>query len=104
MRLFWPFIAFFLSPLMSSAAVNPDDAAKAIRALDWHAGPQTENVASKATLKTDSTLAFLDDANSKTFLELTGNIPEAGNFILLSTKNNWWVTFSFNPDWLCQRR
>lgn len=97
MRLFSLFFVFSFLPFVASAAVNPDDAADAIRALDWHVGPQTENVASKATLKTDSTLAFLDEGNSKKFLELTGNIPESGNFVLLSTKHNWWVTFSFNP-------
>jgi uncharacterized membrane-anchored protein len=97
MRLFSLFFVFSFLPFVASAAVNPDDAADAIRALDWHVGPQTENVASKATLKTDSTLAFLDEGNSKKFLELTGNIPESGNFVLLSTKHNWWATFSFNP-------
>lgn len=97
MRLFSLFFVFSFLPFVASAAVNPDGAADAIRALDWHVGPQTENVASKATLKTDSTLAFLDEGNSKKFLELTGNIPESGNFVLLSTKHNWWATFSFNP-------
>jgi len=97
MRLLSLFFVFCFPPFVASAAVNPDDAANAIRALDWHVGPQTENVASKATLKTDSTLAFLDEGNSKRFLELTGNIPESGNFVLLSTKHNWWATFSFNP-------
>ena len=97
MRLFSLFFVFSFLPFVASAAVNPDDAADAIRALDWHVGPQTENVASKATLKTDSTLAFLDEGNSKKFLELTGNIPESGNFVLLSTKHNWWATFSFSP-------
>ncbi len=97
MRLFWLFLAFLLSPLVAGAATNPDDAAQAIATLDWHVGPQTETVASKATLKTDSTLAFLDETNSRKFLELTGNIPESGNFVLLSTKYNWWATFSFKP-------
>lgn len=96
MRLLFFFIFGFI-PFVANAAVNPDDAANAIRSLDWHVGPKTENVASKATLKTDSTLAFLDEGNSKKFLELTGNIPESGNFVLLSTKHNWWATFSFNP-------
>ena len=97
MRLLSLFFVFLFSPFVASAAVNPDDAAQAIRALDWHVGPQSENVASKATLKTDSTLAFLDEGNSKKFLELTGNIPKSGNYVLLSAKHNWWATFSFNP-------
>jgi len=91
------FFVFCFFSFVASAVVNPDDAGQAIKALDWHLGPQTENIASKATLKTDSTLAFLDENNSKKFLELTGNIPESGNFVLMSTSNYWWATFSFDP-------
>lgn len=97
MKLFSFFFALCFFPFSSLAAVNPEDTAKAIRSLEWHIGPKTEQVASKATLKTDSNLAFLDEVNSKKFLELTGNIPDSGNFILFSTKNNWWATFSFDP-------
>lgn len=97
MRLHSLIFVILFSPFVASANGNPNEIARAIRALDWHVGPQTEIVASKATLKTDSSLAFLDEVNSKKFLELTGNIPESGNFILLSTKHNWWATFSFNP-------
>ena len=97
MRLLFVFITLFLFSLEANAVKNPDDAARAFKALDWHIGPQIEDIASKATLKTDSSLVFLDEANSKKFLELTGNIPESGNFVLLSKKHNWWATFSFNP-------
>lgn len=91
-----PLFFVLLLPFVASAATNPNDALNAISALDWQVGPQVENVASKATLKTDSSLAFLDEENSKKYLELTGNIPEPGNFVLLSIKHNWWATFSFN--------
>lgn len=88
---------FCLFPFITNAAVNPVDQVKAMKALDWHVGPQSENIASKATLKTDTTLLFLDESNSKKFLELTGNIPDPGNFILFSSKDNWWAAFSFKP-------
>jgi len=78
------------------AEEKPGEAENPFHKLDWHKGPQTENIASKATLKTDETMAFLDEANSKKFLELTGNIPESGNFILVSTQKDWWATFSFD--------
>lgn len=97
MRLLSLFLVVLIFPFAASASVSPDEAGRAIRALDWHIGPQTENIASKATLKTDSSLAFLDEENSKKFLKLTGNIPDPGNFILLSTKYKWWATFFFNP-------
>jgi len=98
MKLIPLFFILFL-PFMASADTtpNPDDTLSAIRELDWHIGPRTETIAAKATLKTAQGFAFLDEANSKKYLELTGNIPEMGNFILLSIDHNWWASFSFNP-------
>jgi len=40
---------------------------------------------------------FLGEADSEKFLKLTGNLPDPGYFIVLSPKDNWWATFSFNP-------
>ena len=91
-------VVLAMLPFLAHAAANQESSEDGLRALDWHEGPQTENVASKATLKTEAGLLFLDESNSKKFLELTGNIPEPGNFILYSQKNNWWAAFSFNPS------
>ena len=96
MRLSPLFFSLLFLPLFAIAEDNVDDTTTAIQSLDWHVGPQTENVAGKAQLKTDETLAFLDESNSRRFLELTGNIPESGNFILLSMDHGWWATFSFS--------
>jgi uncharacterized membrane-anchored protein len=76
----------------------PKDADSPFTALDWHRGPATENIASKATIKTVEDLSFLDEANSKRFLELTGNVPEEGNYIIVSDSSEWWATFSFDPS------
>lgn len=91
------FFTLCFASLTVAAEGNPEESPNEFQKLDWHLGPQTEDIAAKATLKTDETLAFLDEANSRKFLELTGNIPESGNFILASTESNWWATFSFNP-------
>lgn len=77
-------------------ALTNEERLTALRALDWHIGPQTENVISRATLKTPPGGMFVDEANSKKFLELTGNIPEAGNNIFYAPEG-WWAAFSFNP-------
>ncbi len=68
-----------------------------IASLDWHKGPATEDIAAKATIRTDADLSFLDEANSLRFLEMTGNIPEEGNFIVASESAQWWATFAFDP-------
>ena len=68
-----------------------------IAKLPWHSGPGSERIGPQAVLKTDAKLAFLEEASSRKFLELTGNIPEDGLFVLASSDNDWWATFTFNP-------
>ncbi len=97
MRPYWFLLFVMFTPLLAGAAEDRKNNLNEIRALDWHVGPGTETIASKAILKTDDTLVFLDDVNGAKFLKLTGNIPDPGNFILLSGKDNWWAAFSFNP-------
>ncbi len=91
----------FVLGLATGTAAFADDASAAeqnpIAALDWHKGPATEDIAAKATIRTDADLSFLDEANSRRFLELTGNIPEDGNFIVVSESQQWWATFAFDP-------
>ena len=94
-------LAFGLALAASPVFAQDDAAAEAdspFTTLDWHRGPATENIASKATIKTVADLSFLDEANSKRFLELTGNVPEDGNFIIVSDSDEWWATFSFDPS------
>lgn len=64
--------------------------------LPWHVGPATEKVGSQAVFKTSADLAYLDQASSRTFLELTGNIPEDGLNIVASQSGDWWATFQFD--------
>lgn len=92
-------IVFFAVPLLAIAAQNEQDPSAAMRALDWHVGPRTEQVVGKATLKTpDAETLFLDDSNSEKFLKITGNLPEPGNNIIFSKSGGWWADFSFNPS------
>jgi len=91
-------VALCVIPLFAFADPNSQDRGAALRALDWHIGPQVESVAGKALLKTpDAETLFLDEANSKKFLELTGNLPSPGNYIVLSRKSDWWASLSFSP-------
>jgi len=90
--------ALLVAPLVALGAQEGQDTGAQIRALNWHVGPSSEAVAGKATLKTpDNDTLFIDEANTKKFLQLTGNIPEDGNFVVLNKKDSWWATFSFSP-------
>jgi uncharacterized membrane-anchored protein len=98
MRLNVLVVAFCTAPLIAIAAADEQDPRAAMRALDWHVGPATEQVVGKASLKTaDAQTLFLDEANSTKFLKLTGNLPEPGNNIMLSKSGGWWADFTFSP-------
>ena len=91
-------VALCFVPLIASAAMTDEQRAAGFRALQFRAGPNTEQIAGKASLKTpDENIIFLDESNSRKFLELTNNIPQNGNFIILDKANNWWADFEFSP-------
>ena len=93
-------IALALLPVFAMAEqMTPAQVQAEFAKLDWHVGPKSEAVAGKATLKTPSDkVQFLDEKNSRRFLELTGNLPENGNFIVNDSEGNWWADFSFDPS------
>ena len=94
-----PAAALFAATLLCqvSFAQDAEEKESPISSLPWHSGPGNERIGSQAMLKTDAKLSFLDEASSRKFLELTGNIPEDGLYVLASSDNNWWATFTFNP-------
>lgn len=81
----------------TSFAQEKEEKDNPIAKLPWHSGPGSERIGPQAVLKTDANLAFLDEASSRKFLELTGNIPEDGLYVLASSDNSWWATFTFEP-------
>jgi uncharacterized membrane-anchored protein len=95
MKFITALIVFSFASFGANADVGDDAYTKSLKALNWQAGPQIEKISNKATIKTKAGLYFLDEENSKKFLEITGNIPELGNFIIYSEKD-WWADFSFS--------
>ena len=91
-------LALILSTTVCAAPKTEEERDAGFRALQWQQGPIAAEIAGKATLKTPADVAFLDEKNSKKFLELTDNIPADGNFIILNTKEDWWASFEFDPS------
>ncbi len=93
-------IALALLPVFAMAdQMTPEQRRAEFGKLEWHVGPSSEAIAGKATLKTPSEkVQFLDEKNSRRFLELTGNLPDNGNFIVHDSEGGWWADFSFNPS------
>ncbi|MDR2220474.1 MAG: DUF2167 domain-containing protein [Methylobacillus sp.] len=75
------------------------DADNPFAQLDWRAGPSTQSVVGTASLKLpNENVLYIDEANSIKFLQLSGNLPEAGNNIIYSADDGWWATFSFDDS------
>jgi len=92
-------IALALVPVFAMADMTAEQRKEEFNKLDWHVGPRAEAIAGKATLKTPSdNVQFLDDKNSRRFLELTGNLPEDGNYTILDREGGWWATFTFDQS------
>ena len=88
-------LAFAILAASGARAEETGSSENPIANLPWHNGPGNERIGSQALFKTEANFAFLDEANSRKFLELTGNIPEDDLYVLASTANDWWATFSF---------
>jgi uncharacterized membrane-anchored protein len=93
---------FFISIFMVSFFALAQGATKEIEAewnkLNWQQGPTTGKISDKATIVVPKGFVFLDEANTKKFLELTGNLPENGNYYFAPQSAKWWAVFSFNPS------
>ncbi len=85
-----------LIPAAGWAASSPSPAtAQNISDLAWHEGPATAAIGKNAVLKVNEDVVFIDEANSRRFLELTGNLPSDGINIIYNTKDRWWAAFSY---------
>ncbi|WP_342118747.1 DUF2167 domain-containing protein [Pseudoduganella sp. OTU4001] len=95
----WVATLAFLPVLAIAQQMSAEERQAEFAKLDWHTGPRAESIAGKATLKTpNDKTQFLDEKNSRRFLELTGNLPENGNFIVLDNDAGWWAAFTFDPS------
>ena len=69
-----------------------------LKKLAWQRGPVEARIADKATIKVPDKLVFLDSANTRRFLELNGNPPSDGNYLLAPESLDWFAVFSFDPS------
>lgn len=69
-----------------------------LKKLAWQAGPSEARIGDKATIKVPDAYVFLDDKNTKRFLELMGNPPPDGHYLFAPQTLEWFAVFSFNPS------
>ena len=85
--------------LAFSSLAPAQDPAKgdALRALAWQRGSAEGRIADKASIQIPQGYVFLDAPNTKRFLEIAGNPPRDGHYMIAPETLSWFAVFSFNP-------
>lgn len=86
---FWPILVW---------AQDETGVVAEIRKLAWQMGPTEGRIADKATVKVPADYVFLDAPNTRRFLELQGNPPSDGHYLIAPSSLQWFAVFSFNPS------
>jgi uncharacterized membrane-anchored protein len=69
-----------------------------LKKLEWQNGPTEATVAEKALIKVPKDYVFLNDQNTRRFLELNGNPPKDNHYLIAPKSLKWFAVFSFNPS------
>ena len=67
-----------------------------LKKLAWHKGPAEGKIAARATIQVPPGYAFLDARNTRRFLELMGNPPRDGHYLIAPDSLDWFAVFSFD--------
>src|SRR5262245_15203613 len=95
MRIFTALLLLVLSaPLL--AQKDPDAIKRELAGLQWQKGPGSGKIAGKAEIAIADNHVFLDDRNTRRFLELTGNPPRDGHYTYAPASLAWFAIFSFS--------
>jgi len=87
----------FLVPFLAWGQGQPDVNLE-LKKLAWQNGPTEGAVAGKASIKVPAGYVFLDEQNTKRFLELNGNPPDDRHYLIAPKSLEWFAVFSFNPS------
>jgi uncharacterized membrane-anchored protein len=68
-----------------------------LQKLAWQKGPGEGAIGSRAKIRIAPGLVFLDDKGTRRFLELMGNPPRDGHYLLAPASLDWFAVFSFDP-------
>ncbi|HTP62032.1 MAG TPA: DUF2167 domain-containing protein [Burkholderiales bacterium] len=86
-----------LLPALVQAQRDPATIIRELQKLAWQRGPGSGAIAGKATIQIPQGYAFLDDRNTRRFLELMGNPPRDNHFMIAPANLDWFAVFSFDP-------
>ena len=80
----------------SAAADAEQDVRSEMQKLPWQEGPASGDVGSRSKIQIPEGARLLPESSGSRFLELTGNLPEQGDTVLV--RKGWWATLSFDDS------
>jgi uncharacterized membrane-anchored protein len=90
--------ALFLgASLAAQAQRDPAAIMQELQNLAWQKGPAEGAIGARARIKVPQGHAFLDDKNTRRFLELMGNPPRDNHYMIAPANLDWFAVFSFDP-------
>jgi len=90
-------LAALLAPCFAQAQRDPNQILQELQKLAWQKGPGEGAVAGKAKLRIPEGYAFLDERNTRRFLEIMGNPPRDGHYLIAPADLDWFAVFAFDP-------
>ena len=84
-------LAFVLFAIGAPAQREPGPVLQELQKLAWQRGPGEGAIAGKAKIKIPNGFAFLDERNTLRFLELMGNPPRDGRYLIAPANLDWFA-------------
>ncbi|MEK6244898.1 MAG: DUF2167 domain-containing protein [Pseudomonadota bacterium] len=81
----------------AQAQRDPGQIIQELQQLAWQRGPGEGAIGSKAKIQIPNGFSFLDERNTRRFLELMGNPPRDGHYMIAPANIDWFAVFSFDP-------
>lgn len=81
----------------AQAQRDPGQIIQELQQLAWQRGPSEGAIGSKAKIQIPNGFSFLDERNTRRFLELMGNPPRDGHYMIAPANIDWFAVFSFDP-------
>lgn len=86
-----------LAPGFAQAQRDPAIIIQELQKLAWQKGPGEGVIGARAKIRIPAGYSFLDDKNTRRFLELMGNPPRDNHYLIAPANLDWFAVFMFDP-------
>ncbi len=92
-------LILLISPVLAWAQGDKAAAMSAeLKKLAWQNGPTQGRIADKAVIEVPQGYVFLNERDTSRFLELNGNPPRDGHYLLAPESVDWFAVFAFDAS------